>query len=31
MTDVDFMGIAIQAAREGMGKGEMPFGALYRT
>lgn len=27
MTDADFMRMAIQAAREGMGKGEMPFGA----
>ena len=27
MTDADFMRMAIQTAREGMGKGEMPFGA----
>jgi guanine deaminase len=27
MNDADFMRMAIQAAREGMGKGEMPFGA----
>ena len=27
MVDADFMRMAIQAAREGMGKGEMPFGA----
>lgn len=27
MTDADFMRMAIQAARDGMAKGEMPFGA----